>query len=75
MGDDERGGLRARGEEAVGELAQACVAYGPNCKFDNNAIFNYPFVLSQVSGWDYFHPNTSGQKVLAQVTYAAGFNW
>ena len=57
------------------QLAQACAAYGANCAFDNNAIFNYPFVLSQISTWDYFHPNTSGQTVLAGVSYTAGFNW
>lgn len=57
------------------QLAQACTAYGSNCDFDDNAVFNYQFVLSQVSGWDYFHPNTSGQQTLATVTYPAGFNW
>jgi lysophospholipase L1-like esterase len=57
------------------QLAQACTAYGPNCAFDRNAAFNYPFALSQVSTWDYFHPNATGQAVLAQISYAAGFNW
>jgi lysophospholipase L1-like esterase len=57
------------------QLAQACANYGANCRFDNNAVFNYPFVLSQISTWDYFHPNTSGQAVLASVTYSNGFNW
>ena len=57
------------------QLAQACAASGTNCTFDGNAIFNYPFVLSQVSGWDYFHPNTEGQRVLADVSYRAGFGW
>jgi lysophospholipase L1-like esterase len=57
------------------QLAQACTAYGPNCDFDGNAVFNYPFSLSQVSSWDYFHPNASGQAILAQMSYAAGFNW
>lgn len=57
------------------QLAQACAAYGANCKFDNNAVFNYQFVLSQVSSWDYFHPNSSGQNVLASITYANGFGW
>jgi lysophospholipase L1-like esterase len=57
------------------QLAQACAAYGPNCAFDGNAVFNYAFSLSQVSPWDYFHPNPSGQAVLAQVSYQAGFNW
>jgi len=57
------------------QLAQACAAYGPRCDFDDNAVFNYRFTLSQVSGWDYFHPSTSGQAALAGVSYAAGFNW
>lgn len=57
------------------QLAQACTAYGPNCAFDGNAIFNYAFSLSQISPWDYFHPNPSGQAVLARVSYQAGFNW
>ncbi len=55
-------------------LADTCALY-THCKFDGQAVFNYQFVLSQVSSWDYFHPNTSGQATLAGVTYAAGFNW
>jgi lysophospholipase L1-like esterase len=57
------------------ELAEACAAYGPNCRFDGNVVFNFPFTLGQVSGWDYFHPNATGQRMLAEVTYRAGFNW
>lgn len=57
------------------QLAAACAAYGTNCRFDGNALFNYPFVLNQVSRWDYFHPSGEGQRILAQVTYQAGFNW
>lgn len=57
------------------QLAQACAAYGANCDFDDNAVFSYPFQLSHLSTWDYFHPNTSGQAVLASVSYTAGFNW
>jgi lysophospholipase L1-like esterase len=70
---------RARGRQRVADfndqLAQACVAYGANCAFDNNAVFNTPFTLSQVSGWDFFHPNASGQTALAAASYTAGFNW
>jgi lysophospholipase L1-like esterase len=55
-------------------LASLCGAY-THCKFDGNAVFQYQFVLSQISPWDYFHPNTAGQTVLANVTYAAGFGW
>ena len=57
------------------QLAQACTAYGPQCDFDGNAVFNYSFTLSQISAWDYFHPNTSGQAKLASLSYGSGFNW
>jgi hypothetical protein len=38
-------------------------------------VFSYPFERSHLSSWDYFHPNTSGQNVLAEVSWAAGFDW
>jgi lysophospholipase L1-like esterase len=72
---DRRARVRQRVVDFNTQLAQACAAYGPNCDFDDNAIFNYAFALSQVSTWDYFHPNASGQTVLASVSYAAGFGW
>lgn len=72
---DRRNRVQQRVVDFNTQLAQACTAYGANCDFDGNAVFGYPFVLSQVSSWDYFHPNTSGQQVLASVTYPAGFNW
>jgi lysophospholipase L1-like esterase len=71
----------ARRQQVLGQiqaynqvLASVCAVY-THCRFDGGAVFNYPFVLSQLSPWDYFHPNTSGQTVLASVTYAAGFAW
>ncbi|WP_018350611.1 SGNH/GDSL hydrolase family protein [Longispora albida] len=72
---DRRDRVRQRVAEYNAQLAQACSAYGAQCKFDGNTAFNYPFQLSQVSGWDYFHPNAEGQRVLAQISYAAGFGW
>jgi lysophospholipase L1-like esterase len=57
------------------QLAQACAGYGPDCRFDGNAVFNYPFSLAQVSTWDYFHPNADGQTALAQVSDTAGYGW
>jgi hypothetical protein len=57
------------------QLATACAAYGPHCDFDDNAVFTYPFVLSNVSTWDYYHPSVSGQAVLARVSFANGFTW
>ena len=67
--------VRQRVVEYNQVYAAACAAYGPHCTFDGNAAFNYPFVLSQVSTWDYFHPNATGQKVLAQLSWDAGFGW
>jgi lysophospholipase L1-like esterase len=67
--------VRQRVIDFNAQLAQACVAYGSLCMYDGGAVFNYPFALSQLSTWDYFHPNTSGHAVLAQVSYAAGFGW
>jgi lysophospholipase L1-like esterase len=72
---DRRARVRQRVVDFNGQLAQACAAYGVNCRFDGNAVFGYPFSLSQLSTWDYFHPNTGGQQVLASVSYAAGFGW
>ncbi|HWL35372.1 MAG TPA: SGNH/GDSL hydrolase family protein [Frankiaceae bacterium] len=72
---DRRARVQQRVIDFNTQLAQACTAYGANCDFDGNAVFNYPFVLGQVSSWDYFHPNTSGQAVLASISYPAGFNW
>jgi lysophospholipase L1-like esterase len=67
--------VRQRVIDFNGQLAEACAAYGPACVFDHNAAFGYPFVLSQISSWDYFHPNAEGQKALAEVSYRNGFNW
>ena len=72
---DRRTRVRQRVVGFNSQLAQACTAYGANCAFDNNAVFNYPFVLSQISGWDYFHPNATGQRVLADISYSTGFRW
>jgi lysophospholipase L1-like esterase len=67
--------VRQRVVDFNGQLASACAAYGANCKYDGGAVFGYQFQLSQVSTWDYFHPNASGQAVLASLSYAAGFGW
>jgi lysophospholipase L1-like esterase len=53
-------------------LAQECATYA-NCRFDQNAVYNYPFSRSQVSKLDYFHPSLSGQAALASVTWAASW--
>lgn len=67
--------VRTRVADFNTQLAQACAAYGSNCRFDGNAVFRYPFAASEVSEWDYFHPNVYGQRALAVTTYRAGFAW
>jgi len=37
-----------------------------------DVVFNYPFVESQVSDIDCFHPSASGQKDLSKITWNAG---
>ena len=64
--------VRQRVEEYNAALAGVCATY-TTCKYDGGAVFGYPFQLSHLSTWDYFHPNTSGQAVLADVTWKAGF--
>lgn len=59
-------------------LQSECAAIAPACVYDGGAVFGYPFSLSQLTTWDYFHPNTAGQAELARVTWErarAGFLW
>jgi lysophospholipase L1-like esterase len=72
---DRRDRVRQRVVDFNTQLSQACAAYGPNCDFDDNAVFNFQFQLADLSTWDYFHPNTGAQAKLAAASYAAGFNW
>ena len=55
-------------------LAEECAAL-EGCISDGGAVFGHRFVLGDLSTWDYFHPDTDGQRVLARVTYEAGFGW
>jgi lysophospholipase L1-like esterase len=71
---DRRNRVRQRVIDYNTVLAEVC-GQSATCRFDGNVVFNYPFTLAHVSGWDYFHPNTNGQAVLASITYAAGFGW
>ncbi len=56
------------------QLAQVC-ATSIHCRFDNNATFNTTFAGADVSTRDYFHPVISGQALLAQTSYAAGYDF
>jgi lysophospholipase L1-like esterase len=66
--DADRQAVRDREAEFNTILAQECGRYA-NCRFDGNAVFNYPFTRSHVSWLDYFHPSLAGQATLAEVTW------
>lgn len=51
-------------------LQEVCAQY-PQCRFDNNAIFNTVFAASDVSTRDYFHPSIAGQTKLSNVAWQA----
>jgi lysophospholipase L1-like esterase len=49
-------------------LAEVCGQHAM-CRFDDYAVFNYPFSAGQVSRLDFFHPNLAGQATLASLTW------
>lgn len=55
-------------------LADGCALY-VRCHFDGNAVFDYAFQAKDVSKVDYFHPSREGQRVLAAVTWEAGYDF
>jgi lysophospholipase L1-like esterase len=55
-------------------LANGCAIY-VRCHFDDNAVFDYTFQPKDVSKVDYFHPSREGQRVLAAITWEAGFEF
>lgn len=57
------------------QLREACAAFGPHCRFDDNAVFDHRFDAGDVSSWDAFHPDSSGQALIADLTSRAGFEW
>lgn len=56
------------------QLAAVC-ALSIHCRFDGNAVFRHPFRRDDVSKRDYFHPSSAGQRALAAVTWAAGYDF
>jgi lysophospholipase L1-like esterase len=66
--------VRQRVVDFNGQLNQVCALY-VQCRFDGNAVFDYPFRTEHVSTRDYFHPSLAGQRTLAEVTWAAGYEF
>ncbi len=72
---ERRARVRARVIGYNRAAAEVCAAYGPQCGTDGGAVFSFPFTLEHVSKWDFFHPSTAGQRVLAAQTFGRGFDW
>jgi lysophospholipase L1-like esterase len=66
--------VRQRIVEYNSTLAGVCARY-IRCRFDGNAVFEYPFQPRHVSTRDYFHPSREGQRVLAHVSWEAGYDF
>ena len=70
--EEERQQVVAR-EQAFNQiLADICAQY-TRCRWDDEAVYNYPFKASDVSTLDFFHPSLSGQAALARVTWNASW--
>jgi lysophospholipase L1-like esterase len=70
--DADREFVRRRNMAFNTVLRDVCAEY-VNCRSDGGAVFNYRFTRSDVSPVDYFHPSTTGQMHIAEVTWAAGY--
>jgi hypothetical protein len=55
------------------QLAAACRAYGSRCLHDGGAVHEVRFSLDMINRVDWFHPDTDGQRKLAEVTYPRRF--
>jgi len=66
--EQDRQAVLAREQAFNQVLAEVCGMYAI-CRFDDYAVFNYPFAPSQVSKLDYFHPSLAGQAALASITW------
>ena len=73
--ESQRQTVVAREKEFNTVLANVCGSadYSAFCRWDDLATYKVAFSSSQVSKLDYFHPNESGQAVLASSTWAASY--
>jgi len=70
--ESDRQYVRQRNIDFNTVLKNVCAEY-TQCLYDNDGVFNYQFTKSDVSTVDYFHPSKTGQKNLANVTWANGY--
>ena len=72
--EDRRLRIRQRNIDFNTVLSEVCALH-PQCRFDNNAIFDGGLEASQVSTLDYFHPSITGQANIASVTWDATYDF
>lgn len=60
-------------ELADNEVLQMVCAHFSNCRFDGFALYRARFGAADISTVDYFHPSLAGQRMLAAVSWAAGY--
>ena len=71
---ERRERVRQRNIDFNTALWEVCALY-VRCRFDNNDVFNWQFVASDVSTFDYFHLSIAGQTALASVTWDATYSF
>lgn len=67
--DSARLRVRARVQDFNAVLEEVCAAH-EGCFYDGGAVFDYRFTAEDVSPVDFFHPSVTGQKHLAEVSWA-----
>lgn len=69
--ETQRQAVLAQEEADNAALATVCANHA-GCRWDGGAVFATTFTAAQVSTVDYFHPNVSGQAVLASTAWSSG---
>lgn len=67
---DRRARVRQRNIDFNTQLELVCAQF-VQCRYDDDAAFNTPFVARDVSMHDYFHPSRAGQTKLAATAWSA----
>ncbi|WNI15375.1 SGNH/GDSL hydrolase family protein [Actinacidiphila sp. ITFR-21] len=71
--DARRTAVRDRVIAYNAAMGGACARL-PRCRYDNGAVFGYRFTTHDLSRWDWFHPNATGEaKLAALLAGVAGF--
>jgi lysophospholipase L1-like esterase len=73
--DRKRHQVAKRIDDYNRQLDRACQVYGEHCRTDGGSVHRIRFTADLMSRYDYFHPNSAGQRKLADATYPRDFTW